>query len=579
MSLFERRSSMESFDRWRDQSPTGSQRRKLSFNPVGTWVPPSAKEEPVGAFEVSKTRRIVQVAVAVLYCLLAAGVVFGYAAVKPVLIQEGVYRDKCTQDEVDRGVWVCYGQELRLNLMFTVAAVSTNVCALPVGTILDRYGPRVAGMTGTVFLFIGALLFAFAQDLKHAFDAYIPAYLFLALGGPFVFISSFQLSNTFPKHSGLILALLTGAFDTSSAVFLIYRLIYQATDGQFIPKKFFLAYLVVPVFILLAQLFLMPGSSYKTVGELVVQASDSHVDEHDSVDGADSSSDSSSFRRRLLASRREDRDAVVEEITHLLGSKDGDVQAAEEEKKQSISGVWGALHGKTAKQQVLTPWFILITLFTVIQMLRINYFVATIRTQYTAMLHSYDKAVQLNEFFDLALPLGGVVAVPFIGLVLDHTSTTFVLALLVAIATAIGILGVVPDMWAGYANICLFVIYRPLYYTAVSDYAAKVFGFATFGKVYGLIICLAGLFNFSAQGLDALTHQRFGNDPVPVNVILLSVAAAIGIVLVAYVWRKSRALERERLEVEAEGAGEVLMPGADVEDTLRDHGHSSYGTA
>ena len=30
----------------------------MSFNPVGTWVPPAAMEEPIGAFEVSKGRRI-----------------------------------------------------------------------------------------------------------------------------------------------------------------------------------------------------------------------------------------------------------------------------------------------------------------------------------------------------------------------------------------------------------------------------------------------------------------------------------------------------------------------------------------
>lgn len=566
---------MESFDRWRDQSPTGSQRRKLSFNPVGTWVPPAASEQPVGAFEVSKTKRIAQVAVAVVYCLFAAGVVFGYAAVKPVLIQEGVYREKCTQQELDDGVWVCYEQELRLNLMFTIAAVSTNVCALPVGTILDRYGPRVAGMVGCVLLFIGSLLLAFAQDMKNSLDAYIPGYLFLALGGPFIFISSFQLSNAFPKHSGLILALLTGAFDTSSAVFLVYRMIYQSTSGSFMPKKFFLIYLIVPIFILLAQIFLMPSTSYKTVGELVVQASDSALDEH----ASDNEIEDEHILQSRIASRQAHRESIVSEITELLGTKDGDTQAAEEEQKQQISGVWGALHGKTATQQIFSAWFILIALFTILQMTRINYFVATIRTQYTELLHSIDKAIVVNDFFDLALPLGGVISIPFIGLVLDHTSTTFVLALLVAIATAIGVLGVLPEMWAAYTNIVLFVLYRPLYYTAVSDYSAKVFGFATFGKVYGLIICLAGLFNFSAQGLDALTHRRFGNDPVPVNVMLLSLAFAVGVVLVGFVWSRSRAMQRERLEVEAEGASEVLMPGADAEDTLREHGHRGYGTA
>jgi MFS family permease len=580
MSLFERRSSMETLrDDWntttpnpfsgRAASPTGSERRKLSFNPVGTWVPAKAHEIPVAAFEVTKFKRILQVAVACIYCLFAAGVVFGYAAIKPVLIQQGVYAERCTDKELQDGVWVCYEQELRLNLMFTVAAVSTNVCALPVGTILDRYGPRVAGMIGCLLLAIGSTLLALAWDVRDKVDLWIPGYFFLALGGPFIFISTFQLSNTFPKHSGTILALLTGAFDTSSAVFLVYRLIFQSTDGAFNTKRFFLAYLAVPALTFVAQIFLMPSNSYKTVGELIQQAEDP---------GADSDSDSNPSDEQRALIRQERRESVVSEITELLGSKGAEEQQAQQQHVEATSGVWGALHGRPALKQIMTPWFILITLFTVVQMTRINYFVATIRTQYSYLVGP-EQAEHINAFFDIALPLGGVVAVPFIGLILDHTSTVFTLALLVTIATTIGVLGVMPNTASAYANILLFVIYRPLYYTAVSDYSAKVFGFATFGKVYGLIICLAGLFNFSAQGLDALTHHAFNNNPVPVNIILLSTAFAVGVTLVGYVWYRSRSIERDALEEEAEEAREVLIPGADVDNTMREHGHQGYGTA
>lgn len=572
--MYQRRDSMESFHRWREPSPTGSEQRKKSLIPVGQWVPPAAQEMPVGAFEVGKKKRIAQVLVAVVYCLTAAGVVFGYAALKPVLIEEGVYRDRCTKQELDAGEWVCYEQELRLNLMFTVAAVSTNVCALPVGTVLDRYGPRIASFIGVFFLTVGALSLAFATDLP--FDAYIPGYFFLALGGPFVFISSFQLSNTFPAHSGLILALLTGAFDTSSAVFLAYRLIYQGSGGTFTPKKFFLLYLIVPVFILLAQLFIMPTNSYKTVGDLVKQADNPAHDEHDS----DNEIDDEGRRTSIQSGRRERRESAVSELQALLGDKSGDGDAAEEKKKAQKSGVWGALHGKTAVQQIMSPWFVLISIFTIVQMLRINYFVATIRSQYSALLHSPARAVQINEFFDVALPLGGVVAIPFIGIVLDYTSTPFVLGLLVSIATTIGVLGVIPDqMWAAYANVVLFVLYRPLYYTAVSDYSAKVFGFVTFGKVYGLIICLAGIFNFLQAGLDALTHRYLNNDPIPVNLMLLLVALVAGVALVGYVWRKSYTMRRDRLEEEAEDAEEVLMPDTSPELVERPNGQQSYGTA
>ncbi len=493
----------------------------------------------------------VQVVIAVIYCLFAAGIVFGYAALKPVLIQEEVYRDRCTQDELDRGVRTCYEQEIHLNLMFTVAAVGTNVAALPIGAILDTLGPRVCGILGSVLLTIGATLFAFAWQLP--FDGYLPGYLLLALGGPFVFISSFQLSNAFPKNSGLILALLTGAFDSSSAVFLLYRILYQWSEGSFWPKKFFLGYLVVPAFILIVQIFIMPKASYKTVGELVKEVEDADDVYEDQVD---------ENTALLREEHRQHRQSVVSEITDLLGSKSGAKHFKQEEQKNKTSGVWGAMHNHTVLQQVFSPWFILITLFTMIQMTRINYFVATIRPQYEYILGSYDKAVEINTFFDVALPLGGVLSIPFIGLVLDNTSTVFVLSALVTIATTIGVLGCLPYTWAAYANVSLFVLYRPFYYTTVSDYAAKVFGFRTFGTVYGLIICFAGLFNFSQSGLDALLHKVFNGNPVPVNLILLGSALTVGSALCAYVGARSYQMKRESLVSQAEHARETVMPGA-----------------
>ncbi|KAI9800507.1 MAG: hypothetical protein M1825_004055 [Sarcosagium campestre] len=555
--------SIETFQHVRGASPgpAGSRDRKMSFNPVGEWVPPAAHEEPIAAFEVSKARRISQVVAAVIYCLLAAGIVFGYAAIKPVLVSEGVYRDLCTPKEIKDGVRTCFKQEIHLNLMFTVAAVATNVCALPVGTILDRYGPRVTGIIGSILIAVGCLLFGLA-GLLH-FEGYIPGYLFLALGGPFIFISSFQLSNTFPAHSGLILSMLTGAFDSSSAVFLIYRLIYDASHHRFTPSYFFLLYIIVALFIFIVQVTLMPAQSYKTVGELVTQAEEDETSDTDSLD-------STSQRTRISGRSRPRRESVISEITQLLGPEAGDSATRAEAQKQESSGVWGALHGRTAAQQIRSPWFVLIALFTIVQMLRINYFVATIRPQYEYLLGSYEAAVRVNTFFDVALPVGGLVAVPLIGIVLDNFSTVFVLSLLVSIASTIGVLGVLPFEGAAYVNVVLFCIYRPFYYTAISDYSAKVFGFTTFGSVYGTIMCLGGLFNFLQTPLDAMTHGAFDGDPVPGNVLLLVVAAVIGIALVAFVWRRSKGLRREMLREEAEGARESLMPGATLDTTNGD---------
>jgi len=319
--------------------------------------------EPIGAFEVSKGKRLLQVGLAVVYCLFAAGVVFGYAALKPVMIKEGIYRDKCTEEEIEKGLRVCYEQEIRLNFMFTLAAVATNVCALLVGTILDQYGPRVSGIIGSILFALGCLGFSFAKQIR-SFDPYPISYLLLALGGPFIFISSFHLSNAFPSHSGLILSMLTGAFDSSSAVFLLYRLLYDHTHGKLTLHTWFTAYLIVPATILILQLTLMPSGSYKTVGELVRQA---EVEE-ELLHEDDDNEDYMEVDDDDLRLRRERRSSLIHEIDSLLGGKDAKtIHDRKLEESHESSGVWGAMHGMPINRQIRSWWFVLITLFTVIQ--------------------------------------------------------------------------------------------------------------------------------------------------------------------------------------------------------------------
>ncbi|ELQ43271.1 hypothetical protein OOU_Y34scaffold00162g40 [Pyricularia oryzae Y34] len=452
---------------------------KLTFNPIPEqWDPPSERHgnvQAVGAFEVPEWKRI------------SAGVCFGYAAIKPVLKQEGAYQDVCIVDGTVDDTCV----EIHLNLMFTVAAVGTNVAALPIGIVLDKTGPRFCGLLGSAFLAAGSLMLAYSKALP--FDGLLWGYLLTALGGPFIYISSFQLSNAFPKHSGLILALLTGAFDASSALYLIYRLIYQATSGGFGLKSFFLVYLTVPALIAVLQLTLLPKQSYKTVGEMIedIEEPGRHREADDQID------------EETALLREEERHQIEDQVEELLGTRKVDKQVQREIKKNERSGVWGVMHTATIKEQLMSP--------------------------------CHQQAREINNFFDLALPIGGILSIPFIGTILDRTTTVTVLICLVFVATTIGILGIIPQAWAAYGHVCLFVLYRPFYYTAVSDYSAKVFGFRTFGTVYGAVICLSGLFNLSQPALDYMFHMTFAGNPTPVNVILMSAGLLVGVALVIFV--------------------------------------------
>lgn len=155
--------------------------------------------------------------------------------------------------------------------------------------------------------------------------------------------------------------MLTGAFDSSSAVFLLYRIVYEKTNGRIGLHQWFLGYLVVPAFIFVVQFFLMPARSYKTVVELVRQA---EVEEELLEEDSDYEIDDDEIHVR-----REHREAVISEIDCLLGGKNAlEESERKREKRHESSGVWGAMHGRPAMQQVGSWWFVLIAMFTIIQM-------------------------------------------------------------------------------------------------------------------------------------------------------------------------------------------------------------------
>jgi hypothetical protein len=341
-------------------------------------------------------------------------------------------------------------------------------------------------------------------------------------------------SSVYKMTNMSAVALVTGAFDASAAVFLFARLVYDATDHAFKPQHFFLAYLIVPVAIFIAQLTFLPTESYKTPGQLqqkLEHAEDAMRDVHLSDDEL---SDDEMWRRRKIRSNR--RKKRQQKLDKLVGSPDRRRRLEEqEEQRQDAAGVWGALHNKPANEQMMTPWFYLLTLLTVLQMIRMNYFIATVREQYLYMLGSIELATRINEFFDWALPLGGVLSTPFLGILLDNVSVPGVLLLILVIITVIGVVGSIATLWAGYFNVILFVALRPFYYSAMSDYATKVFGFATFGRVYGAVIFFSGVINLSQTGIAALTKTTFHGNPVPVNIFLAVAAFVAGVALVIYV--------------------------------------------
>ncbi|KAI0112006.1 putative MFS transporter [Daldinia grandis] len=561
--------------------------RTLSYDAFGHGdnTAPIVSQEVIlpntAAYKVSTAKRVAQVAFAIVACWFAAGIVYGFASLKPVLIEEGVYDDLCPRDGRDESNTgdgsekvPCAAQDMRLNLFFIAASITTNASSLVAGWVLDRYGRRLCYVISGIFMIAGCVLMGLAFQIPE-FDGYLLANILLSLGGTFVFVPSFQLANAFPRYSGIIVALVTGAFDGSAAIFLFYRLAWEASGRTFTPARFFFGYTIVGVLLLLGEFALMPPRAYHSTPELkrkIEKVQDATRDVHDSDDDIESPGEI----QRVRSARTERRLSKLEQIEELVGDEtEREDRVQVEEERQAASGIWGILHGLPAHRQMMTTWFILLLLLTVLQMLRMNYFIATIRGQYRYLLESERLAEDINHFFDVALPVGGVFATPFIGLLLNNLSVATASAVLTFFIVVIGVLNCLPQLWAGYATVVTFVLFRPLYYSAVSDFATKIFGFATFGRIYGTITCLSGLVNFVQSGLDALTHGPLQGDPTPINAGMAAGGTILGATLTTYVVIQGRSFRRKIQQSEAAG---MVQERLHLIREEREAEEASYGT-
>ncbi|KAF7977749.1 hypothetical protein HWV62_2836 [Athelia sp. TMB] len=415
----------------------------------------------------------------------------------PVLVSEGVYADLCPTDDS--------AEDTELGVPCKEQAHSAR--ASSAGPSLRSAAS--ASVWGSAHLVSPAPPCAVQMELKEssataAFDSYIVGYVTIAIGSPLIFLPSFHLSNAFPAHAGLLLSLITGAFDASSLPTVAYRELFYASGGWLTTRRWFWGYAFLGFAVVLEQLLLAPRAVY-TRGD-------------DSV--KDLSEPAPTERTGLLSAER-GADALPDEIV-------------------SSDPLTGKLFGHSPARQIATSWFWLATVFLCVHMLRINLYIQTAHSQLLYYTGNAELADALTKAFTYLLPLGGIVGIPFVGYLLDKRSSRDAIAVLAVFGVAFGVLGMARTAAAQIAGIVVMVILRPLMYTAISDYAAKTFGFQTFGTVYGLANTLSGLFGLVQWPLDVLIKIPLDGNYSPVNTALLVAGLATSTALASRIWLGTR---------------------------------------
>ena len=121
-----------------------------------------------------------------------------------------------------------------VHVMFVTASFFNFLGPLLLGAVLDSYGPRVCSVISMLFISIGCFLFSVSNVPN--FPMFIPALSMIAFGGPGVQSAIVHLCNLFPASKGTATAFITGSFQLSFIIFLLFDQLWHfyECDYQFL---------------------------------------------------------------------------------------------------------------------------------------------------------------------------------------------------------------------------------------------------------------------------------------------------------------------------------------------------------